>query len=90
MLLGFTVFQSPCTSHYEFWQEVPLAGAETNNQHTKNMGKNSKNIVTKSVLLSTTAPQFLCRDAKQILHLLPITFSIVIMILLHEDGVFLL
>jgi hypothetical protein len=59
MLLGFTVFQSPCTSHYEFWQEVPLTGAETNNQHTKNMGKNSKNIVTKSMLLSTTAPQFL-------------------------------
>jgi len=69
MLLGFTVFQSRCTSHYEVWQEVPLAGAETNNQHTKNMGKNSKNIVTKSVLLSTTAPQFLMQRCQSLLAL---------------------
>jgi len=38
---------------------VPLAGDDTNNEHTKNMGKNSKNTVMKSVLLSTAAPQFL-------------------------------
>jgi hypothetical protein len=38
---------------------VPLAGDDTNNQNTKNMEKNSKNTVTKSALLSTTAPLFL-------------------------------
>ena len=58
-LLGFNVFQSPSTSHYKFCQEVPLAGDDTNNQHTKNMGGgDSKNTVTKSVLLSTAVPLF--------------------------------
>jgi hypothetical protein len=69
---------------------VPLAGDDTNNQHTENMGKNSKNTVTKSVLLSTTAPLFVTQRCQTNTGFVANHFSILIMILLHEDGVFLL